>query len=140
MKHLLCLICLVSLSIADAFQEGVDAYKNNQFLQAKALFERAIQEEQSIHANYYLGKMYLRGEGMDVHLPSAISYLEQAVIKGNVKAQCYLAEAYLKSKIKRDSALLLLQEGIKENYTCKEVAALFKIPIATLKPQKEESK
>ena len=77
---------------------------------------------------------------MDVHLPSAISYLEQAVIKGNVKAQCYLAEAYLKSKIKRESALLLLQEGIKENFTCKEVAALFKIPIATLKPQKEESK
>lgn len=61
--------------------------------------------------------MYLRGEGVDVHLPTAaITYLEQAVVKGNIKAQCFPCETYLKSRTKRDSAILLLQEGAKEFY------------------------
>jgi TPR repeat protein len=136
MKLLLVLSCILTFGFSDAFYEAMTAYKNNQFLQAKTLFERSIQEEHSIHGNFYLGKMYLRGEGVDVHLPTAITYLEQAVIKGNIKAQCFLAEAYLKSRTKRDSAILLLQEGAKESFTCKEVAAVFKIPLNDAKYSK----
>ena len=140
MKILLALCSLFSFSFADAFYEAMIAYKNNQFLQAKMLFERSIQEEHGIQGNFYLGKMYLKGEGMDVHLPTAITYLEQAVIKGNIKAQCYLAEAYLKSRIKHESAVLLLQEGAKESFTCKEVAAIYKISLNDPKQSKGASR
>jgi len=136
MRVLFIICSLLSFSLADAFYEAMLAYKNNQFLQAKALFERSIQEEHGMHGNFYLGKMYLRGEGTDINLPVAINYLEQAVIQGNIKAQCFLAEAYLKSRTKHENAVLLLREGAKESYTCKEIAAIYKIPLNDLKVSK----
>lgn len=122
------LLTIVPL-FADHFRDGMLAYKAGQFTQAREAFEIAIKKENSVQGYFYLGKIYLYGEGVDSNPSLAIPYLEQAVMKGNIKAKCYLAEAYLKSHIKQDEALLLLNQGAKESPTCKEIATTYNIAI-----------
>lgn len=128
MKKLLLVFFLLSTSVfADHFRDAMMAYKSGNFAHAKELFELAIKKENSIQGYFYLGKMYLHGEGVDANPSLAIPYLEQAVMKGNVKAKCYLAEAYLKNKVKHDDAVLLLNQGAKESSVCKEIASTYNI-------------
>jgi TPR repeat protein len=126
-KLLLCLLLLVSSAFADYFRDAMIAYKSNNFTHAKELFELSIKKENSIQGYFYLGKIYLHGEGVDANPSLAIPYLEQAVMKGNVKAKCYLAEAYLKNRVKHDEAVSLLNQGAKESVTCKEIASTYNI-------------
>lgn len=129
MKTLLIVWCLVSSLFADYFRDATLAYRNGNFLVAKELFELAIKKENGMQGYFYLGKIYLYGEGVEASPAQAIPYLEQAVLKGNVKAKCYLAEAYLKMKIKSEEALLLLKQGARESVTCKEIATSYNIPL-----------
>ena len=130
MKKILLIICLLlSSSFADHFRDGMLAYKAGNYTQAKELFELSIKKENAIQGYFYLGKMYLYGEGIEANTSLAIPYLEQAVMKGNVKAKCYLAEAYLKNKIKHDDAILLLNQGAKESITCKDIASAYNIQL-----------
>lgn len=125
----LILMVLFSSACADYFRDAMLAYKNAQYPQAKELFELSIKKENAIQGYFYLGKMYLYGEGTEANPTLAIPYLEQAVMKGNIKAKCYLAEAYIKSNIKHDDALLLLKQGAKESSTCKDIATTYNIPL-----------
>lgn len=130
MKKILFLLCIViSSSFADYFRDAMLAYKSGNYTHAKELFELSIKKENAIQGYFYLGKMYLYGEGMDANTSLAIPYLEQAVMKGNVKAKCYLAEAYLKNKIKHDDAVLLLNQGAKESTVCKDIASNYTITL-----------
>ncbi|WP_263831867.1 hypothetical protein [Sulfurospirillum oryzae] len=126
-RLLLCLLLLASSVFADYFRDAMIAYKSNNLAQAKELFELSIKKENSIQGYFYLGKIYLYGEGVDANPSLAIPYLEQAVMKGNVKAKCYLAEAYLKNRVKHDEAISLLNQGAKESVTCKEIASAYNI-------------
>ncbi len=128
MTKILFLVCvLISSAFADYFRDAMLAYKAGNYPQAKELFELSIKKENAIQGYFYLGKMYLYGEGVEANTSLAIPYLEQAVMKGNVKAKCYLAEAYLKNKVKHDDAVLLLNQGAKESMTCKEIASTYNI-------------
>lgn len=128
MTKILFLFCvLISSAFADYFRDAMLAYKAGNYPQAKELFELSIKKENAIQGYFYLGKMYLYGEGMEANTSLAIPYLEQAVMKGNIKAKCYLAEAYLKNKVKHDDAVLLLNQGAKESITCKEIASTYNI-------------
>lgn len=128
MTKILFLVCvLISSAFADYFRDAMLAYKASNYPQAKELFELSIKKENAIQGYFYLGKMYLYGEGVEANTSLAIPYLEQAVMKGNVKAKCYLAEAYLKNKVKHDDAVLLLNQGAKESMTCKEIASTYNI-------------
>lgn len=130
MKKILFLLCvLISSAFADYFRDAMLAYKAGNYAHAKELFELSIKKENAIQGYFYLGKMYLYGEGMDANTSLAIPYLEQAVMKGNVKAKCYLAEAYLKNKIKHDDAVLLLNQGAKESTVCKDIASNYTITL-----------
>ncbi|MFB1009167.1 MAG: hypothetical protein QMB85_08785 [Sulfurospirillum sp.] len=130
MKKILLIACLLlSSAFADHFRDGMLAYKAGNYTQAKELFELSIKKENAIQGYFYLGKMYLYGEGIEANTSLAIPYLEQAVMKGNVKAKCYLAEAYLKNKIKHDDAILLLNQGAKESITCKDIASGYNIQL-----------
>lgn len=120
---------LVSLVHADYFRDAMLAYKAGQYAQARELFELSIKKENTIQGYFFLGKMYLHGEGVEANPSLAIPYLEQAVMKGNIKAKCYLAEAYLKNKIKYDDAVLLLNQGAKESATCKDIALSYNIQL-----------
>ena len=126
-KLFLCLLLLLVSASADSFRDAMLEYKSGNFAHAKELFELSIKQENAIQGYYYLGKMYLRGEGVESNPSLAIPYLEQAVMKGNIKAKCYLAEAYLKSRIKHDDAVLLLNQGAQESTTCKEIASTYNI-------------
>jgi TPR repeat protein len=128
-KLILCFIVGLCPLFADHFRDGMIAYKAGHFVQAKEAFEIAIKKENSIQGYFYIGKIYLHGEGVDANPPLAIPYLEQAAMKGNVKAKCYLAEAYLKSNIKQDEARLLLKQGAKESSTCQDIATMYHIAI-----------
>lgn len=129
MRVLLFFTLLINPLVADYFKDAAIAYKNKNYKEAKDLFDLSVKKENSIQGYFYLGKIYLYGEGVDANPLQAIPYLEQAVMKGNVKAKCYLAEAYLKANIKHEDAILLLQQGAKETITCKEVAFNYNIPL-----------
>lgn len=128
-KFLLIFFLLLSSAFGDHFRDATLAYKAGQYAQAKELFELSIKKENAIQGYFYLGKMYLYGEGVEANPSLAIPYLEQAVMKGNIKAKCYLAEAYLKNRIKHDDAILLLNQGAKESITCKEIASAYNIQL-----------
>jgi TPR repeat protein len=130
MKKILLIVCLlISSAFADHFRDAMLAYKAGNYTQAKELFELSIKKENAVQGYFYLGKMYLYGEGTEANTSLAIPYLEQAVMKGNIKAKCYLAEAYLKNKIKHDDAILLLNQGAKESMTCKDIASAYNIQL-----------
>lgn len=130
MKRLaVALFLLITSASADYFRDATLAYKAGDYVHARELFELSIKKENALQGYFYLGKMYLYGEGVEANASLAIPYLEQAVMKGNIKAKCYLAEAYLKSKVKHDDAVLLLKQGAKESATCKEIASTYNIPL-----------
>lgn len=128
-RVLFCFILSCTALTADHFRDGVIAYKAGDFVHAKELFEAAIKKENSVQGYFYIGKIYLYGEGIEANPSLAIPYLEQAVMKGNIKAKCYLAEAYLKSRIKHEEATVLLQQGAQESQTCLEIATAYNIVI-----------
>jgi len=129
MKTLLCFLLFLTPLFADYFREGMLAYKEANYTQAKEFFELAIKKENSQQSYFYLGKIYLYGEGVEVNPTLAIPYLEQAAMKGNIQAKCYLADAYLKSHMKHDEAVTLLKQGAKQSATCKEIASTYNIDI-----------
>lgn len=122
------LMCVTLLS-ADYFRDATLAYKHGNYASAKELFELSIKKENCFQGYFFLGKMYLYGEGVEENPSRAIPYLEQSVMKGNIKAKCYLAEAYIKNDTKHDEAIILLNEGAKETPTCREIAINYNIPI-----------
>lgn len=120
---------VISSLWADYFRDATIAYKNGNYKEAKDLFDLSIKKENCVQGYFYLGKIYLYGEGVDTNPSQAIPYLEQAVLKGNVKAKCYLAEAYIKTNFKHDDVVILLTQGAKETVTCKEIAAKYNISL-----------
>ena len=122
------LIFVTTLS-ADYFRDATLAYKQGKFTIAKELFELSIKKEHSFQGYFFLGKMYLYGEGIEANPAAAIPYLEQAAMKGNLIARCYLAEAYLKSGTKHDEAVILLRQGVQQTPLCKKIATNYNIPI-----------
>lgn len=130
MKSILLIsVIFINLLFADYFRDATIAYKSGDYTKAKDFFELSIKKENCVQCYFYLGKIYLYGEGTNANASQAIPYLEQAIMKGNIKAKCYLAEAYIKSNIKHDDAILLLNQGAKETPICKEIASNYNIPL-----------
>lgn len=127
-KTAFCILVLLSSTLyADHFRDATLAYRGGNFEEARKNFELSIKKESCWQSYFYLGKIYLYGEGVDANPSQAIPYLEQAVMRGNVKAKCYLAEAYIKTQSKPDEVLLLLNQGAKESSLCREIAASYTI-------------
>ena len=75
-----------------------------------------------------LGKIYLYGEGVEPQREKAIEYLKKAVQSGNLRADCFLSEAYLKNDTNKDDAISLLKKGLKRNLKeCKKIARIYNI-------------
>lgn len=126
---LLVLMLSVSAVHADHFRDATIAYRSGNFSLAKEQFELSIKKESCWQSYFYLGKMYLYGEGIEANPSQAIPYLEQAVMRGNVKAKCYLAEAYIKTQTKQEDVTLLLNQGARESSVCREIAASYNISL-----------
>ncbi len=115
---------------ASNFRDGMLFYKDGNFKEAKNSFELAINKDKSVQAQFMLGKMYLYGEGVAPQREKAIQYLKVSINNGNLRAKCYLSEAYLKNNTNRDEAVKLLGEGINKNLKeCKRIARIYNIII-----------
>jgi len=131
-KTAFCASMLLSSTLyADYFRDATLAYRGGNFEEARKNFELSVKKESGWQSYFYLGKIYLYGEGVDANPSQAIPYLEQAVMRGNMKAKCYLAEAYIKTKSKPEEALLLLSQEAKEIPLCQEIASKYAISLTS---------
>ncbi len=104
------------------FRDGMLSYRDGDFQKAKKSFDLALSQDHAIQANFMLGKMYLYGEGVLANIQTSIKYLERASQSGNIRADCYLAEAYIKNGTDKKKAISLLKTGIKRNIKeCKKI-------------------
>ncbi len=129
-KVLLLIIAFAILALASNFRDGMLFYKKGDFADAKKSFELAIQKDHAIQANFMLGKIYLYGEGVLPDRIKAIKYLKKATDSGNIRATCYLAEAYLKNDTNKTEAIALLKEGLEKDLKeCKRIARIYDIKL-----------
>ncbi|WP_457594148.1 hypothetical protein [Hydrogenimonas sp.] len=132
-KRLLALLILLpALLPASYFSDGIRAYKTGDYSKAKKMLELAVEQEGAEQANFLLGLIYLNGgKGVKQDLSKARMFLQKAVHFGNVRAKCYLAQAYLMSKSKDKKKILgLLKEGRDGGANeCVAIATKYNIPI-----------
>ncbi len=127
-KRIMLVLTLVSISLqANNFRDGMKAYIKGDFVKAKVLFELSMTKDKAIHGEYMLGRMYLRGQGIDKNIEKSIRFLKNAYLSGNIPAGCYLAEAYMLN----NSSNLALGEGIMGGLIrrvprCKQTLILYK--------------
>ena len=104
------------------FRDGMLLYRDGNFQKAKKSFDLALNRDHAMQANFMLGKMYLHGEGILANIQTSIKYLKRASQSGNIRANCYLAEAYIKNGNEKKKAISLLKNGIKRNIKeCKKI-------------------
>lgn len=123
-------LLLPALLFAGYFSDGMRAYKQGHYKEAKELFELAIEEDGAEQAKFLLGLLYLKGLGVQRDLTKAEHLLNKAVELGNARAKCYLGEVYLLEKKERKKALKLLKEGKKDGaHECADIANQYKLPL-----------
>jgi len=102
---LLAVLYAASAMAANAgFDEGLRAFKGKNHATALRLF-RAEADQGHAGAQYYLGRMYLLGEGVAANYERAATYFLAAATSGNTDAQFYLGTLYY------------LGEGVSKDYT-----------------------
>lgn len=94
MKNLFCavLIFVASLSYA-GFDEGFEAYKKGNYTVALKEFKQAA-EQGNAHAQFGIGLMYDRGEGVPQDYKQAIEWYTKAAVQGDDYAQYTLGGMY----------------------------------------------
>lgn len=99
LKSSLCVVfCTLSLfAHADDFSSGVALYEQRDFPAAAAAFRKAAEQGKS-DAQFNLGLMYLKGEGVAQNYVEAKALFEKAALQNNVRAQVNLARMYAKAK------------------------------------------
>jgi len=122
------LILAFTLLEASNFRDGMIYYRNGNFKEAKKSFELAISQDKALQANFFLGKMYLYGKGVQIDIKKAIEYLEKVSQNGNIRADCYLAEAYIQNDTNKEKAVSLLKSGLERGAReCRKIAKLYNI-------------
>ena len=85
------------LAQADDFSDGVALYERQDFPAAAAAFKKAAGQGKA-DAQFNLGLMYLKGEGVAQDYVEAKALFEKAAEQNNVRAQVNLARMYAKAK------------------------------------------
>lgn len=89
------LLCVVTLAAAqtNAIGDGVAAYDRGDYATARTLLEpQAIAGDPA--AQFHMGLMNARGEGLDKDLAAAARWFEQAAEQGNAHAQYIVGHMY----------------------------------------------
>src|SRR3974390_2968517 len=79
---------------SDWFQRGIAAHEERQYVKALAAWRQAAAQG-SVEAQYRIGLLYMRGEGVVQSIPDAIAWHEPAAKAGHVEAQFQLGSIYL---------------------------------------------
>lgn len=80
-------------SPAELYQDGLNAYKKFNYDQAASNFAKSA-EQGNNSAQYYLGIMYLEGNGVSKSSSTAFSYIQKAANGGHKDAIYQLAQMY----------------------------------------------
>jgi len=80
---------------ADIYQEGVAAYSQGNFSVAFEKF-KTVAEHGHVQAEYYVGIMYLKGQGISKNEKEAGVWLGKAAERGHVEAQENMGLIYAK--------------------------------------------
>ncbi len=127
MRFFLALLLSIAIAQASIFSDGIKAYQNKDYEQAFQLFKRALNNQSSIQANYFLGLMYLRGWGTQKNLSMAQRHLSLASAIGNARAKCLLAETYLQQDQKQKARSILSDKALQNVFECGEVKEKYKL-------------
>ncbi|QJQ06359.1 sel1 repeat family protein [Undibacterium piscinae] len=84
-----------TLSLADDFTDGVELYADQEYSAAAKSFKKAA-DKGNPEAQFNLGLMYLKGEGVEQDYPEAMALFRQSAEQGNARAQLNLARMYAK--------------------------------------------
>jgi len=76
------------------YEQGMELAKRKQLADAVFLFQQAS-EQGNRRAQYQLGLLYARGDGVQKNLMKARELLHKAAMQGHPKAQFYLAQMYV---------------------------------------------
>ena len=101
MKKLLQTIVLAGLTIAPAyadFIDGVFAYNRGDYEQAYNTMRSLAETSEDGLAQYWVGMMYLRGQGTGQSHEEAAKWFRKAAQQGVKQAQFQLAELYMRGR------------------------------------------
>jgi TPR repeat protein/formylglycine-generating enzyme required for sulfatase activity len=92
------LVMLVALSAGAAFagtKEGISAYEKQKYTVALKEFTHAAEKGKDPVAQYWLGVMYTKGQGVPVERSLGLKWLVRSAELGHAPAQHELAEAFV---------------------------------------------
>ena len=119
----LLLIFFNTIVLGSTLKDAILSYEQKKFKEAKKLFENAIKEENSVQANYFLGKIYLFGEGTKKDPEKALRYFQKAEKSGNIKAKCLKIKTLLQmgKEISKEEENFLNSPLAKNLKECKNI-------------------
>ena len=95
---ILLLLCgFVNPANADLYDEAYAAYKNQEFTRAMEIWSSPELQDDS-RAQFSLGRMYSKGEGVEVDGEKAVGYYQRAANLGHSPAQFNLGLAYYQGR------------------------------------------
>src|SRR5512140_1921164 len=86
-------LALALPATAGALEEGIDAYHQQDYAKALALW-KPLAEQGDAAAQYQLGTLYAEGKGVEQSDTTAASWFARAANQGNAAAQYNLAVSY----------------------------------------------
>ena len=85
--------CLVVTANAAPMDDGKAAYDSNDYAQALKIF-RPLAAQGNVEAQYYIGQMYLFGDGVTQNYQEALKWYRLAAAQGNGLAQVFIGQMY----------------------------------------------
>src|SRR5215469_15941441 len=76
------------------FQRGIVAYQGHQYVKALQAWKKAA-AKCDVHAQFRIGQLYARGEGVVQSIPDAVVWYRRAADMGHVDAQYQLGCIYI---------------------------------------------
>lgn len=116
-----------SLLHASIFSDAIASYQSKEYDKAYTLFHRALNNQSSIQANYFLGLMNLRGLGTTKNIEIAKRHLNIAASIGNSRAKCLLGEVHLLQNDTAQAKKILNDTVLSNVIECQQIKQKYNI-------------
>ncbi|MGM0623224.1 MAG: hypothetical protein ACQESH_04300 [Campylobacterota bacterium] len=122
-------ICIFGATLLNAsiFSDAIASYQNKEYDKAYTLFHRALNNQSSIQANYFLGLMNLRGLGTRKNIEIAKRHLSIAASIGNSRAKCLLGEVHLLQNNEAQATKILTDAALSNVIECQQIKQKYNI-------------
>jgi uncharacterized protein len=109
MRHVRCAVFLVlacaTIASAASLEDAEFAYERGDYTQAARLF-RPFAEQGAASAQFSLGMMYAKGQGVPQNYQAALKWFHKAAEQGDASAQNYLGLMYERGRGARQDFIL----------------------------------